>query len=202
MAWCMDQTRAWSLFFILASFTDSVSWGGCWQLHPVGSGLVMKRECLPSPNPCKIPLHLLLWLAIMPITHPRQWPGACSTPTGLSPSCQRCQRCRFDPWVRKNPWRRAWQPTPVFSPGKFYGQKSLAGYSAWGHKDSDATEHTIGLSPSSRAARGRVNSVWSPWTGCCGARMVPLRKSGKAEQILSGKALSLAWPSEKLCWPL
>ena len=65
-----------------------------------------------------------------------------------------------------------------------------------------ATEYTTGLSPSSRAARGRVNSAWSPWTGCCGASMVPLWKSGKTKQILSGKALSLAWPSEKLCWPL
>ena len=35
----------------------------------------------------------------------------------------------FDPWVRKNPWRRAWQPTPVVLPGKSHGQRSLAGYS-------------------------------------------------------------------------
>ena len=34
----------------------------------------------------------------------------------------------FDPWVGKIPWRREWQPTPVFLPGKFYGQRSLAGY--------------------------------------------------------------------------
>ena len=34
-----------------------------------------------------------------------------------------------DPWVRKIPWRRKWQPTPVFLPGEFHGQKSLAGYS-------------------------------------------------------------------------
>ena len=33
-----------------------------------------------------------------------------------------------------------WQPTPVFLPGKFHGQKSLAGYSPWGHKESDMTE--------------------------------------------------------------
>ena len=46
----------------------------------------------------------------------------------------------FDPWVRKIPWRRAWQPTPVFLPGKFHGQRSLAGYSPWGHEESDATE--------------------------------------------------------------
>ena len=38
----------------------------------------------------------------------------------------RCKRCGFDPWVGKIPWRRAWQPTPVFLPGESHGQ-SLAG---------------------------------------------------------------------------
>ena len=32
--------------------------------------------------------------------------------------CRRRKRHRFDPWVRKIPWRRKWQPTPVFLPGK------------------------------------------------------------------------------------
>ena len=41
----------------------------------------------------------------------------------------KCRRHRFDPWVEKIPWRRKWQPTPVFLPGKSHGQKSLAGYS-------------------------------------------------------------------------
>ena len=40
----------------------------------------------------------------------------------------------FDPWVRKVPWRRKWQPTPVFLPGKPHGQRSLVGYSPWGRK--------------------------------------------------------------------
>ena len=40
-----------------------------------------------------------------------------------------CGSCRFDPWVGKIPWRRAWQPTPVFLPGESHGQKSLKGYS-------------------------------------------------------------------------
>ena len=35
----------------------------------------------------------------------------------------------FDPWVGEIPWRREWQPTPVFLPGEFYGQRSLVGYS-------------------------------------------------------------------------
>ena len=47
-----------------------------------------------------------------------------------------------DPSVGKIPWTREWQPTPVFSPGKSHGQRSLAGYSAWGHKESDMTERT------------------------------------------------------------
>ena len=41
---------------------------------------------------------------------------------------------RFDPWVRKIPWRREWLPTPVFLPGEFHGQKGLAGYSPWGRR--------------------------------------------------------------------
>ena len=47
----------------------------------------------------------------------------------------------FNPRVRKIPWRREWQATPVFLPGKFHGQMSLAGYSPWGHKESDVTEN-------------------------------------------------------------
>ena len=48
----------------------------------------------------------------------------------------------FDPWVRKIPWRRKGQPTPVFLPGKSHGQRSLVGHSPWGCKESDMTEHT------------------------------------------------------------
>ena len=40
----------------------------------------------------------------------------------------------LDPWVRKTPWRRKWQPTPVFLPGESHGQRHLLGYSPWGHK--------------------------------------------------------------------
>ena len=37
----------------------------------------------------------------------------------------------------KIPWRRAWQPTPVFLPGESHGQKSLVGYRPWGRHESD-----------------------------------------------------------------
>ena len=48
--------------------------------------------------------------------------------------CLQCGRPGFDPWVGKIPWRRKWQPTPVFLPGKSHGQKSLVGYSPWGRR--------------------------------------------------------------------
>ena len=44
----------------------------------------------------------------------------------------------FDPWVRKIPLCRKWQPTLVFLPGEFYGQRSLAGYSSWRSKELDS----------------------------------------------------------------
>ena len=50
------------------------------------------------------------------------------------------KRHAFDPWVRKNPWRREWLPTPVFLPKESHGQRSLAGYSPWGCEQSDTTE--------------------------------------------------------------
>ena len=53
--------------------------------------------------------------------------------SGKKSPCQ-CRRHRFDSWVRKSPWRRKWQPTPVFLPGESYRQGNLAGYSLWGHK--------------------------------------------------------------------
>ena len=55
--------------------------------------------------------------------------------SGKESTCQ-CRRCRFDLWVGTIPWRRAWQPTPVFLPGESHGQRSLAGYSPWGHTES------------------------------------------------------------------
>ena len=48
----------------------------------------------------------------------------------------------FDPWVRKILWRRKWQPSPVFLPRGSHGQKSLAGYSLLGRKESDIAEAT------------------------------------------------------------
>ena len=54
--------------------------------------------------------------------------------------CLQCSKPRFNPWVRNIPCRRKWIPTPAFLLGEFHGQRSLAGYSPWDHKQSDMTE--------------------------------------------------------------
>ena len=53
-------------------------------------------------------------------------------------------------------WSRNWQPTPIFLPGEFHGQRSLAGYSPWGRKESDSTEQlTLAPEPSPAQDPGR-----------------------------------------------
>ena len=59
--------------------------------------------------------------------------------------CLQCGRPGFNPWVRKIPWRRPWQPTPVLLPGKTHGWRSMVGYSPWGRKESDTTERLHSL---------------------------------------------------------
>ena len=72
---------------------------------------------------------------------PKGFPGG----SGKTPTCQgrRHSRRGFNLWVRKIPWRRTWQPTPIHStlvPREFHGQRRLAGYRPWGRKKSDVTK--------------------------------------------------------------
>ena len=64
--------------------------------------------------------------------------------SGKESACQfwRQRRRVFNPWVGKIPWRRKWQTNAIFLPGKFHGQRSLAGYNPWSHKESDTTDDT------------------------------------------------------------
>ena len=74
---------------------------------------------------------------------------------GKESTCQfrRHKRHRFNPWVRKIPWRRKWQPTPVLLPGKVCGQRSLVGYSPWGHK---RVRHDLATKQQTSWPRGHV----------------------------------------------
>ena len=64
------------------------------------------------------------------------FPGGSVVKKKKKNTCQ-YRRGGFDPWVWKIPRRKKWQPTPVFLHGKSSGQRSLVGYSPWGHKEWD-----------------------------------------------------------------
>ena len=69
-------------------------------------------------------------------------------PSGKESACQyrKPKKHGLDPWVGKILWRRKWQPTPVFLPGKYHGQRSLEGYTPWAHRDWDMTKQLSTIS--------------------------------------------------------
>ena len=73
-------------------------------------------------------------------------------------ACQ-CRRHRFSPQVRKIPWRRKWQPAPVFLSGEIHGQWSLAGYSPWRRKESNTIEQ-LNVHKDSRTPWGLNKTSW------------------------------------------
>ena len=129
------------------------------------------RLSLPTPAPSPFSIHTYVSLYISFISNPilyeelnglspqslqilkyygsflhsiRDSMGSPGSTSGKESACQ-CRRHKgrgLDPWVGKIPWRRKWQTTPVFLPGKLHGQRSLAGFSLWGRKELDTTEHT------------------------------------------------------------
>ena len=95
------------------------------------------------------------------------WVGFPGVASGNESSCQcRSDRsCRFNLWVGKIPWRMAWQPTPVFLLGESYRQRSPAGYSPWGHKESDTTKMTSHTHTMLATLKFLKTSTW--WTEKC-----------------------------------
>ena len=86
--------------------------------------------------------------------------------------CRRHRRSGFDPWAGKIPWRRKWQPTPVFLPGTSHGQRGLEGYSPWGQRGLDRTKlaHTGPLGPLMRCRSVRLSGAGMDFRSCPGRR--------------------------------
>ena len=94
----------------------------------------------------------------------RGFPGGagCKEPTC---QCRRCKRHRFDPWVRKIPWRRKTATHSSIPAGKFQGLKSPAGYSPWGHKESDTAEQScVAAHPALDDSAGQRPLPWGAVT--------------------------------------
>ena len=104
-----------------------------------------------------------------------------------------CWRPWFNLWVGKIPWKREWQSTPGSFPGESHGQRSLAGFSPWGHKESDMTERlthsryliTYWMLPIFPSLNSQERIWWvkfsfatmshhNPWIHCPGTRSLSL----------------------------
>ena len=88
------------------------------------------------------------------------FPGGAS---GKEPTCQlkRHKRRGFNPCIGKILWRRKWQPTPVLSPEKSHGQRSLVSYSPWGRNDSDRLYSPWGQKESDMTERLLFTSLFA-----------------------------------------
>ena len=118
----------------------------CWD-HPGHSGsfpspLASNHSTSVTPS-CNNQKWLQMWLSVpLGTTITSDW----ESQTSKLPE-ERLSNLRFCCWGGKIPCRKKWQATPVFLPGKSQGQRSLVGYSSWGHKESDTTEWlTLSLS--------------------------------------------------------
>ena len=119
---------------------------------------------------------------------PRGWDGKESACDAKNSAI--CLWSGFNPWVRKILWRRKWQPTPVFLTGKFHGQRSPAGCSPWGCKESDVTFTFFqpALLPSS----------WGTWDNIS-ASQVPHSKNGDDKYILHRVVRMMSKNFDKQC---
>ena len=137
------------IFFIFGGAVSSLLWAGFLQLWQVGA---TRRGVQASPcsgcSCCRVQAlgHRLHSFGAWACLLQGMWNPPGPEVESLSPlhwqedSYPLChQGSPRISWVGKIPWRRAWQPTPVFLAGESYGQRSLAGYSPWGHKESDMT---------------------------------------------------------------
>ena len=102
-------------------------------------GQEIQLQVVIMPLICLISLDRYSGLNCVPHTQKGGFPGGTS---GKEPAGQRTcgQRRGCNPWVRKTPWRTAWEPTPVFLPGESHGQRSQAGYSPWGRKETQLSD--------------------------------------------------------------
>ena len=129
-----------------SSYGHNLSHG---HIHMVASGFQAQQGKSPIQVLCKplLVLYLLKFYWSKVVSRPESvqrgntlghgFSGAASGKE-LACQCRRPKRCKLDRWVGKIPWR-TWQPTPVFLPGEFHGQRHLAGYH---HKEFDTSEAT------------------------------------------------------------
>ena len=132
--WCLTVSRTQALLncsAILDFHSQSHS-------RPNRAATAPACVCIP-PNTKEQGMRMFSQIRALPRNCTQGFPGGTG---GKEPACHcgRHKRYGFDPWVRKIPWRRAWQSTPVHLPGESHGQRSLVGYSPRCRRELDMTE--------------------------------------------------------------
>ena len=149
MIWMWEGLTACKEIFFnhLVFLRSRIWWKQAWIIYCYSLGLlhlvVIETNSLADPHSlCKVSptVSIITHFRIlcMNILHVLTWSSFICSFKFIG--CLQGGRPRFDPWVRKIPWRRKWQPTPVFLPGKSHGRRSLVGYSPSGNKESNTPE--------------------------------------------------------------
>ena len=141
---CWLLTLNWCFLFYFKIFITYLAVPGlsCCRIFSWGMWDIIPRRPLPRGE--TLHWELGIWAtgppgkSSNPLNTLKGWWGLSRCLSGKEASCH-CRRHGSDPWVGKIPWRRKWLSTPVFLPGEFHGQRSLAGYRPWGQKESDMT---------------------------------------------------------------
>ena len=122
----------WGNFYAISICSAGQVWGilEAQRTIPRGLGVTCRLLLYNGKSRYKLLPESLFMRPMEASLHP-VWPRIAKLFIQVQRICLQCRRQRrhgFDPWVGKIPWRRAWQPTPVFLPGESHGQRSLAGY--------------------------------------------------------------------------
>ena len=123
------------LVMLLSTFKENIAETG-WDLRPFDACLNVNTHLPEQQNTRKLQGTKDNCVCV-------HW-GSPGSTNGKEPArqCQRrrCKRRKFDPWVEKIPWRKKWQPTPVFLPGEVHGQRRLMCFDLYGCKELDTTQ--------------------------------------------------------------
>ena len=149
--------NSWRLFLVNRRLALSYPKGGWWTYTSGFQSVVPGATASSSPGNLAETERQAPILADLCVRHPGRAQQCFNKPSswyrGKESACQ-CRRPRFDPWVGKTPGEGNGSPLQYSCPGKSHGQRSLAGYSPWGHKESETTErlknNTLGDSSQSR----------------------------------------------------
>ena len=128
-------------------------------------------------------------------TEPQEQPPGGTSGKDSACQCRRHKGRRFPPWVGQSPSRRQWQPTPVLLPEKSHGRRSLVGYSPWGHKESDTTEHSAQGRKGRRKGKKQKKCLCLYISVCLLLKYIHTHRNSKKKHISSGHPSFSWWSS-------